>query len=154
LQGTTRLEITRGPSGQPALVRLASSSGWGLLDDAALILAKKCQFSAAGKGLSPPSDTLTINWSIPPDELAPQPPVLQEYSCQKSTLFKRGPNITPADRLRVRLLVWQDGQVVSPKLEGGSGDATIDKLSSVLTPAARDPYQASMRCASSSRASC
>ncbi|MES2323111.1 MAG: energy transducer TonB [Pseudomonadota bacterium] len=128
LQGSTTLEIKRAANGVPASVRLLAGSGWQRLDDDALAHAKNCRFAQPPHGKAADADTLTITWPAAPQPAGAVAPSLVDDSCRKSAVFRPGPAARGADTLRVRLLVWTDGQVFSPKLASSSGDVQVDEL--------------------------
>lgn len=117
MQGTTVLNLTMNPAGKPIKGTIATSSGWSTLDADALRLARSCRF---GDGAEP--GTLSVAWRL--QETGTVPPQALAGSCQPSLAYRAsdpGPGT-----IKVRLLVWTDGQVYAPRIETGSGNASVD----------------------------
>lgn len=135
MQGTTVLNLTLNPAGKPIKGTIATSSGWKTLDADALRLARSCRF---GDGAE--SGTLSVVWRLPESGTVPAQPVAG--SCQPSQGYRAadpGP-----DTIKVRLLVWTDGQVYAPRIEAGSRDTAVNDRALIYahscryTPATRD----------------
>jgi TonB family protein len=117
MQGTTVLNLTMNPAGKPIKATIASSSGWKTLDADALRLARSCRF---GDGAEP--GTLSVAWRLPEANTVPAQPL--PGTCQPSLAYR----VTDpgAATIKVRLLVWTDGQVYAPRIETGSDDDAFD----------------------------
>lgn len=137
MQGTTTLKLTLNPAGRPIHGTVTRSSGWKTLDADALRLARSCRYAEGETGT-----TLDIPWVLPPGAAVHTAPQAIAGSCQSSQAFKVAP--AGPDSVKIRLLVWNDGQVYAPRIETGSGDALTDYLardfahSCRFTPAIRD----------------
>ena len=131
LEGITSLRFHLRPDGRVRDAEVASSSGWKLLDDAALHTLLACSFTPEqalrAKGASLP---VRYVWSLEGDRIRPQ---LVPGSCPASGRFAAFQPYDNApsgpDGVKVRLLVGPTGRPRGVKLEGASlAPQTADAL--------------------------
>jgi TonB family protein len=121
LEGITTLRFQLAPDGHVSEVQVAKSSGWALLDDAAIRTIQACGFppeqAATTKGAALPVQYV---WSLDGEHSIR--PHLVPGSCTASGRFKgfQAYDKTPsgADGVKVRLLVDAQGQPRGVKTEG------------------------------------
>jgi TonB family protein len=132
LEGITTLRFKLAPGGGVSEVQVAKSSGWALLDDAAIRTLQACSFppeqASGAKGAALPVQYV---WSL--DGEHSLRPHLVPGSCPASGRFGgfRAYDNKPSgsDGVKVRLLVDAQGQPRGVKTEGGVLPAqTFDAL--------------------------
>jgi TonB family protein len=129
LEGQVRLSLLRRNDGAPLQIKLDQSSGWDVLDEAALKLASHCHFAVPAPEELGKGDTLALDWTLPPEAAAAalaSAPSMTLNSCSSKTVFRlASPQAESA--YRVRLMVWSDGQIYQPKLGRSTGEADLDQ---------------------------
>jgi TonB family protein len=122
LEGITTLRFRLAPDGHVADVQVAKSSGWKLLDDAAIRTIQACAFTpeqaARAKGAALP---VKYDWSLEGNRVRPH---LVPGSCAASSRYTAYRDFDNApsgpDGIKVRLLVDGLGQARRVKPEGGN----------------------------------
>jgi protein TonB len=122
LQGSSTVSFAIGADGAVEQARLLRSSGWAMLDDAALRAIAACRFKA---GLAPAERAgpypMQFAWKL--DGAAGVAPQLREGSCPASGRFMRfavsGASPAPASAVLVRLLVGEGGVPTRVAAEAG-----------------------------------
>jgi TonB family protein len=122
LEGITTLRYRLAPDGRVTDVQVAKSSGWKLLDDAAIRTIQACAFTpeqaARADGAAMP---VKYAWSLEGNRIRPH---LEPGSCAASGRFAayRDDDNAPtgADGIKVRLLVGGAGQARGVKPEGAN----------------------------------
>jgi TonB family protein len=131
LEGITTLRFHLAPDGRVADVRVDKSSGWALLDEAAIRTIRACAFTpeqaARAKGAALPVQYV---WSLEGNRVRPQ---LLPGSCPASGRFAAFQTYENApsgpDGVKVRLLVDNAGKPRRVKPEGASlPRETVDAL--------------------------
>ncbi|MFL6659464.1 MAG: peptidylprolyl isomerase [Massilia sp.] len=129
LEGKVRLSLLRRDDGAPLQIKLEQSSGWDVLDEAALKQAKLCHFAVPAAEELGKGDTLELAWTLPGPAAAAaaaSAPSMTLNSCSSKTVFRlAAPEAESA--YRVRLMVWSDGQIYQPKLGRSTGEADLDQ---------------------------
>jgi len=122
LEGITTLRFHLSPEGRVTDARVDKSSGWALLDEAAIRTIQACSFTPAqvarAKGAALPVQYV---WSLEGNRVRPQ---LMPGSCPASGRFAAFQTYENApsgpDGVKVRLLVSDDGKPRRVKPEGAS----------------------------------
>jgi TonB family protein len=131
LEGITILRFHLGPDGRVTEVRVDKSSGWALLDEAAIRTIRACSFTpeqaVRAKGAALP---VKYVWSLEGNRVRPQ---LLPGSCPASGRFAAFQPYENApsgpEGVKVRLLVSDDGKPRRVKPEGASlPRETLDAL--------------------------
>jgi TonB family protein len=131
LEGITTLRFHLGPDGRVTEVRIDKSSGWALLDEAAIRTIRACSFTpeqaARAQGAALP---VKYVWSLEGNRVRPQ---LLPGSCPASGRFAAFQPYENApsgpDGVKVRLLVDDAGKPRRVKPEGASlPRGTLDAL--------------------------
>lgn len=110
LTGLNHTQVVIDSTGVPILSRITRSSGWTLLDKAALEGFKQCRFRPALAGQNAVASSLTMEYRWKLDFTAPSvPPTLITNSCTASSEFSIAPDDSEST-LRLRFLLDKEGK--------------------------------------------
>lgn len=131
LEGQTIVEMLIGDQGKVLGKRVAVSSGWKILDEAALAAMGSCRFTPITRDgkVGAYWKKYAYQWNL--DDFAPgkraSRPVLVPGSCENGDRLQLIEKSREVDGVILRFLTTDKGDVGGIKVERGSGRASIDK---------------------------
>lgn len=131
LEGESIVELLIGSEGKVYGKRIATSSGWKMLDDAALATMSACKFSPITRDGEPGTywKKYSLVWKLDdfsPGRRASRPSLIAD-SCaigDKIRLFDSARN---ANGIILRFLTTDKGEIGGIKIEKGSGNPNVDE---------------------------